>query len=339
MSFLVEMDRSRYPAGALNGFNASNLDLSSGTAILDTARAMMWLSQLAYETANPGKIVDILRDWTLTQRALIDNPPGTALPLKAACAVVAGGRGATIVAFAGTDPLKINDWITDFNPVLSPVGLHTGFEAAVAKVWPRIKSAIADRPPAEQSIFFTGHSLGGALAIIAAARAAKELSVQPVAVFTYGSPRPGDGQFSGAYPAALGDATFRYVHGTDVVPTVGPSLVGFRHVGRCIQCASGGHFDENTPMLARGDDKPAFFDSFFSSFAIAGQRAREGTLFDPLGPGRLGAFLGSLPQQIRDHVPPSYFRAFAAASASGQVFDEPGGEGNDPGGGSVDLAK
>src|SRR5262245_32090902 len=119
MSFLGAVDRSPDPAGRLERFNASNLDLSSGTAILDPARAMMWLSQLAYETANPGKIVDILRDWTLTQRALIDNPPGTALPLKAACAVVAGGGRAHVSPSCRTAPIKNNKRSAHFNPVVA----------------------------------------------------------------------------------------------------------------------------------------------------------------------------------------------------------------------------
>jgi triacylglycerol lipase len=339
MSFLVEMDRDRYPPHALDAFNVSKLDLRSRKTILDTGRAMMWLSQLAYETANPDKIRDILPTWGLAQRALIDNPPDTRLPLTTACAIVAGGRGATIVAFSGTDPLKIGDWITDFSVMPSSAGIHTGFADASGQIWPRISTALANRPPAERSVFFTGHSLGGALAIVAAARASRELGVRPAAVFTYGSPRPGDAQFANAYPAALGDATFRFVHGTDMVATVGPSFVGFRHVGRCIQCASDGHFDETTPMLARDDDKPEFFDSLFASGTVALRKALEGKLFDPVGPGALGRVFGLLPQQIRDHLPPNYLRALAPPSASAQRFDEPRRQGHHRLGGSMDLAE
>lgn len=50
MSFLVELARGAYPDSALNGFTATP---QFG---LDNARAMMWLSQLAYETASKPKV-------------------------------------------------------------------------------------------------------------------------------------------------------------------------------------------------------------------------------------------------------------------------------------------
>jgi triacylglycerol lipase len=50
MSFLVELARGAYPDSALSGFTTSS------QFSLDNARAMMWLSQLAYETADKGKV-------------------------------------------------------------------------------------------------------------------------------------------------------------------------------------------------------------------------------------------------------------------------------------------
>jgi hypothetical protein len=35
---------------------------------------MMWMSQLAYETAHPNKIKTVLDRWTLSLKALADNP-------------------------------------------------------------------------------------------------------------------------------------------------------------------------------------------------------------------------------------------------------------------------
>jgi triacylglycerol lipase len=153
------------------------------------------------------------------------------------------------------------DWITDFTPRLSAGNLHTGFGDALETVWPRIRDALA-RPGA---LFFTGHSFGGALAIIAAERARRELNVRATGVYTYGSPRPGGAAFLDAYGEDLPNVTFRFVNGTDLVATVPPPLLSFHHVGRAIQCPTDGKFDLQAPTLSIKDDKPGFIESAFAS--------------------------------------------------------------------------
>jgi len=304
MSFLVELDRSEFPDHALDGFAVTP------QFALTNAQAMMWMSQLAYETAHRPKVESILGAWQLTMRAFASNDPISGLPPHSACVVAAGGRNATIVAFSGTDPLKIEDWITDFSPKLSADDLHGGFQAAVATVWPKIKAVIENPPASEHAVFFTGHSLGGALAIIAAERAARESSVPATAVYTFGSPRTGGQAFFDNYTPALGNVTFRFVHGTDIVATVPPSLAGrFRHVGRVIQCPTDGRFDDRPPTAPLDEDKPDLIGS-----ALAGVLADFAALvalrpFRGSGPRPLDQLAGALPRMARDHVPANYFRA------------------------------
>ena len=208
---------------------------------------MMWLSQLAYETADQSKVKDILKAWQLKMHKFIANNPTTGLPPDSACVVVAAGHGATFVTFAGSDPLKFEDWITDFDAAKSATDVHKGFQQTVGKVWPDveagIKTAIAGRPASEQALFFTGHSLGGALAIVAATRASAtpEFKNLPTTVYTFGGPRIGGAEFFSEYP--LHDSTFRLIHGTDIVATVPAAQPGdYRHVGRSVQCQTGGLF-------------------------------------------------------------------------------------------------
>jgi triacylglycerol lipase len=305
MSVFVELNRNQYPDNAVNGF-APISEFS-----LDNARAMMWLSQIAYETAHQAKVQDVLRAWQLTMPVFKTNDPGTGLPPHSACVVGAAGRGATFFTFAGSDPLKVEDWVTDFNAMPSATDLHTGFQKAVETVWPAIQAAIAERPAPAEPLFFTGHSLGGALAILSAARAVLEPKVQKVVVYTFGSPRTGGKTFFDNYP--LGDSTFRLVDGTDIVPTVPPQLLGdYHHVGKAIQCKTDGRFDDpDTKNIAAAENKPDFVES-----ALQSGRADFGALaalqsFQGIGPGLLNQLARFLPRMVRDHIPAKYFRALS----------------------------
>jgi triacylglycerol lipase len=306
MSFLVELARSAYPDDALDKFTASSSQFG-----LDNARAMMWLSQLAYETARRDKVKSILDAWQLTMPAFIANEPATGLPPKSACVVGAAGRGATFFTFAGSDPLKFEDWITDFNAVQSPNDLHSGFENAVETVWPVIQAAIGNRPAPREPLFFTGHSLGGALAVLAAARAAHEPNVQTTVVYTFGSPRTGGSAFFSSY--ALGNSTFRLINGTDIVPTVPPAQPGdYRHVGQSIQCPTDGRFDGTQGQnSAAAENKPDIIDGAIAA-GLADIRALAAFRFiRRIGPRPLDRLAGVLPRMVRDHVPANYFRALS----------------------------
>jgi lipase (class 3) len=305
MSIFVEMPQEAYPADAITPFKPIP------EFKLENARAMMWLSQLAYETAHERKVTDILELWTLKKREFLSNDPHSGLPPHSACVVVAEGRGAMFVTFAGSDPGKGIDWVTDFEAVPSPTGLHSGFDAAVGTVWPKVEAAIVNRLKPDEPVFFTGHSLGGALAILAAARAAQLQSPPKIVVDTFGSPRNGGVEFFRDYTPRLGDTTFRLIHGSDIVPTVPPTLIDvYHHVGCAIQCASGGLFDPSTIMSSDGN-KPDLIESAIAS-GVSGVAALAALQpFHPIGPGLRNLLVGFLPGMISDHVPANYFRALS----------------------------
>lgn len=305
MSIFVEFDQSVYRANAIDAFTASS------AFSLDNARAMMWLSQLAYETAHEDKVATILDRWKLTKRKFISNDPRSGLPPHSACVVVAEGRGAMFVTFAGSDPGKGIDWATDFQALPTPAGLHSGFDAAVGTVWPKIQPIIESRIAPDKPVFFTGHSLGGALAILAAARAAHLADPPEIVVYTFGSPRNGGREFFDDYTPGLGDSTFRLIHGNDIVPTVPPTLIGgYLHVGRAIQCASGGLFDPSTIMPKEGN-KPDLIESAIASGLSAIEAATHLQPVQIIGPGFRNFVESFLPGMIQDHVPTNYFRALS----------------------------
>ena len=304
MSELVELHRSQYPDDALNGFTPN------AQFDFENARAMMWLSQLAYETVHDAKVTEILGAWGLNRRDVITNDPGTGLPPHSACAIVADGRGATFVAFAGSDPLKFNDWVTDFTVMPTPDALHSGFKAAVEFVWPRIEPAIIDPANAGKPVFFTGHSLGGALAILAAARAPNS---RPIGAYTFGSPRNGGEAFFNDYTPRLGNSTFRFVHGTDIVPTVPPTILDrYHHVGQAVHCPTDGLFNGVVPKPSNGND-PDFVRSLLQAGMADAAAIAALELLPRIGAGLQNMLARFLPRLIRDHIPANYFRALSIA--------------------------
>ena len=307
MSFLVEIDESAYRSNAINSFSASP------SFALGDAQTMMWMSQLAYETAHPDKIKTILGRWSLGFKDLAGNDPTNRLPPNSACFVAAAGRNATIIAFSGTDPLNIIDWITDFTVVHSTDDLHTGFKAALDAVWAsRIRPVIEQRVANEQSLYFTGHSLGGALAILAAERAMSELSVTATAVYTFGSPRTGGTDFFARYGTELADRTFRLVYANDIVPAVPLTIRGnFLHVGHCMRCASADHFSANTPRELISQNNPDILANVLNSALAAIFLFKLGHPAPGAGSRLIDQLSIALPPPIRDHLPANYFRALS----------------------------
>jgi predicted lipase len=76
-------------------------------------------------------------------------------------------------------------------------------------------------------IIVTGHSLGGSLAILAAADLAKTHG-KIEQVYTFGQPRVGNAAFASHYQSLVSN-TFRLIDFADIVPHVPPSAFGFQH--------------------------------------------------------------------------------------------------------------
>ena len=286
---------------------------------IGTARAMAWMSQLAYETAHRDKVESVCGLFNLRLVESIANDRGSGfelLPLHTR-GVIAEGHGAIIVAFAGTDPLIPVNWITDFdvglkfrfNERVTPPLLHRGFETAFKSVANDVARVLANR--GETPVLVTGHSMGGALAVIAADHFLSEKNLRATALYVFGMPRVGDEGFASRYNETLGSTTYRLVHGSDVVATVPPSSFGFRHVGRLIHCARGAHFAAEPPV-SEFSDEPKFRDSLLSGFQEGVSDLFALQLQPVIRDDALGQMSRLLLPHFGDHLPDRYLRALRA---------------------------
>lgn len=124
----------------------------------------------------------------------------------------------------GFTTMRVNE--EEDNPV-SGVNIHGGFNCALEAVWQQINEFVQQDP--DKKIWLTGHSLGGALATVAAMRLHKRVK----GLYSYGCPGVGDETLVRFFDDNLADKAFRYVNGNDLVTralTVAP-FANFSHVG------------------------------------------------------------------------------------------------------------
>jgi acetyl esterase/lipase len=230
--------------------------------------------------------------------------------MTSARGIIATGHNAMVVAFTGTEPLSLQDWITDFDVGLSFDDIQHAYQSAVDAAWTDIGPAIADNAAQGNFLFVTGHSMGGALAVIAAARAAADPKTKMTAVYTIGGARAGGQAFADAYP--LPDATFRLVYGDDMVTALPPLSLGYRHVGRMLYCPRGKTFADVNFSPAGGPDGRQLDKTLLTGLGdvIAGQPPTNYPLRSP----PIALLFRALPPGIADHVPDTYLRALGQAA-------------------------
>jgi pimeloyl-ACP methyl ester carboxylesterase len=209
----------------------------------------------------------------------------------------------TIVAFRGTR--ESIDWLTsNLRPLpvrlrdcgqgsdVCHVRVHRGFQRTLdyldrssrMRSLDAIMARLVEHGLFDRPLLLTGHSLGGALAVLFAVklrhRYGSYMADNLTEIVTFGSPAVGGRAFADFY-GELAEKTTRFVNRFDAVPFTPP--VGYRHVGR--------------EIWIHGDG------------AVSGEGWRA----------RLGAALGfgDLPLFARDHAMKAYVDALIQMRANG----------------------
>ena len=131
---------------------------------------------------------------------------------------------------------EVADWKTNFSFKLRPFQgkinpnaelpggeVHQGFQGAWESVEKVVGYYLRQWWADDSQLWVAGHSLGGALAALAAT----SLDYQGFKVsglYTFGQPRVGDWQFVREVNQRMGDRMFRYVNNNDVVPMIPPQF-------------------------------------------------------------------------------------------------------------------
>lgn len=142
--------------------------------------------------------------------------------------------GLIVLSIRGSN--EILNWITNLDffftscdSLVHGCQTHTGFTRA----WEGLRTAAVNAIHAARAqyptykVVATGHSLGAAVATLAAAYLRAHENI-PVDLYSYGAPRVGNAEFANFVSAQPG-ANWRLTHGADPVTRLPPIIFGYRH--------------------------------------------------------------------------------------------------------------
>lgn len=260
-----------------------------------------WLAEsslLAY--ADPGFATPAFKQAGFTSVKFLNTTGSTQC-------YVASNDAFAIVAVRGTQVLKrgssvswrdvLQDVVADGRFFLVDSGqggfVHEGFAAEIAACWAPLAGYLDELRKSrgeDRKIWFTGHSLGAAIATLAADRDGGGQGL-----YTFGSPLVGDASFRDDFHVK----TYRIVHHRDIVtrvPPIGPHKADKTRVGRYEHVGSLRYIDGSDELI----DDP-------STQQVTALRAgRFEALVNAAFELRLGALWEIATDDLNDHAPLYY---------------------------------
>ena len=186
------------------------------------------------------------------------------LSANATQAFVASNSKIAVLSFRGTEANRMKDIRADAKATqtICPTGqrLHSGFMQHYDDISPDLQITLDKSEVKGKPLFITGHSLGGAVATIAARRLDPER--QLAACYTFGSPRVGTESWVGQIKTPI----YRIVNSADPVPMVPFSGTAIFFVAKALRAAGRMLPVVGRLMVMAGD----WFERTMSGYAHAG---------------------------------------------------------------------
>jgi V8-like Glu-specific endopeptidase len=212
----------------------------------EAALSLAMASQLAY--LSDDDVRDTARSWGFDQCVPLSAGPAQCF--------VASTDDLVMVSFRGTESTA--DWLSNLNVIAVDTDaygtVHAGFFNQFTALRGEIEQIFRSRP--QRPVLITGHSLGGALALLGAATWVEAEPLQ--GLYTYGQPMVGKADFVRSVRRRLLDRYYRFVNDSDVVPRVPP---GYRHSGQLYHFDARGGLKSQPPAQAFREAFPVPIES------------------------------------------------------------------------------
>lgn len=228
---------------------AQTWDFNSERVPWQPVLALAEISSAVYQDSEPLSIT--LKKFGLTADASV-------FPDESMYAVVASNNDTVVVAFRGTNPDEIADWFVNINVVSTVVTngrVHSGFYRSTKSLLTDIVGAVKTHKGESKKVWITGHSLGGAMALVFAYECLVDGRIKPAGVVTFGQPMLVDSKLAHFLNEKLDGKYLRFVHGGDAVPRMVPT---YSHCGNCVWFVGNDYQFQRPLLFAAGkeDDPP-----------------------------------------------------------------------------------
>jgi triacylglycerol lipase len=208
--------------------NQQPIAIPDGYQVISEVRATQDLADLAGAPDDPPEVqMAVLNDAAATASSVAD-------PSAFGFVVREVATGEVLVCIRGTQTPR--EWLANFTAVPSPFNevsgfglVHLGFERMNRSVRTSIQQGLTGIDPGVR-VTVVGHSLGGAMATLAAVDMKRNFGRTLVDVCTFGAPRVGKPDFRRNFNSEI-PRCFRVTNQFDIVPHVPSLLTGWVHVG------------------------------------------------------------------------------------------------------------